>query len=148
MFTQVPYDITYGWSPKYNTNELICETEGTSQGSSVGKESICNAGDPGLIPGSGRSSGERIVYPLQYSWTSLVAQMPACGRPGFSLWAGKIPWRRAWQPLFLPRESPWTEEPGRLQSIVSQRVRLDWEQHRGVINNKKAPSLQLQQAEV
>ena len=44
-------------------------------GSSVGKESICNAGDPGLIPGSGRSSGERIVYPLQYSWTSLVAQI-------------------------------------------------------------------------
>ena len=36
-------------------------------GSSVGKESICNAGDPGLIPGSGRSSGEGIGYPLQYS---------------------------------------------------------------------------------
>ena len=44
-------------------------------GGSDGKESICNAGDPGLIPGSGRSSGERIVYPLQYSWTSLVAQI-------------------------------------------------------------------------
>ena len=43
--------------------------------SSVGKESACNAGDPGLIPGSGRSSGEEIGYPLQYSWTSLVAQL-------------------------------------------------------------------------
>ena len=35
--------------------------------SSVGKESACNAGDPGLIPGLGRSAGERIGYPLQYS---------------------------------------------------------------------------------
>ena len=43
-------------------------------GSSAGKESACNAGDPGLIPGSGRSSGEGIGYPLQYSWASLVAQ--------------------------------------------------------------------------
>ena len=43
--------------------------------SSVGKESICNAEDPCLIPGSGRSPGEEIGYPLQYSWASLVAQM-------------------------------------------------------------------------
>ena len=35
--------------------------------SSVGKESICNAGDPSLIPGSGRSAGEGKGYPLQYS---------------------------------------------------------------------------------
>ena len=34
------------------------------------KESACNAGDPGSIPGSGRSSGEGIGYPLQYSWAS------------------------------------------------------------------------------
>ena len=43
--------------------------------SSVGKESPCNAGDPVLIPGLGRSSGEGIGYPLQYSWASLVAQL-------------------------------------------------------------------------
>ena len=36
-------------------------------GSSAGKEPTCNAGDPGWIPGSGRSPGEGIVYPLQYS---------------------------------------------------------------------------------
>ena len=42
--------------------------------SSVGKESACNAGDPSSIPGSGRSAGEGIGYPLQYSWASLVAQ--------------------------------------------------------------------------
>ena len=44
-------------------------------GSSVGKESICNAEDPGSIPGSGRSAGEGIGYSLQYSWASLVAQL-------------------------------------------------------------------------
>ena len=43
-------------------------------GSSAGKESTCNAGDPTLIPGSGRSPEEGIGYPLQYSWASLVIQ--------------------------------------------------------------------------
>ena len=38
---------------------------------SVGKESACNAGDPGSIPGLGRSSGEGVGYPLQYFWASL-----------------------------------------------------------------------------
>ena len=42
---------------------------------SAGKESACNAGDPGLTPGSGRTTGEGIGYPLQYSWASLVAQL-------------------------------------------------------------------------
>ena len=44
-------------------------------GSSAGKESSCNAGDFGSIPGLGGSPGEGIDYPLQYSWTSQVAQM-------------------------------------------------------------------------
>ena len=43
--------------------------------SSVGKESSCSARDASLIPGSGRSAGEGIGYPLQYSWASLVAQL-------------------------------------------------------------------------
>ena len=43
--------------------------------SSVGKEFVCNAGDPSLIPGSGRSPGEGIGYPLQCSWASLMAQL-------------------------------------------------------------------------
>ena len=55
--------------------------------SSVGGESTCNAGDPSLISGSGRSPGKEISYALQYSWASLVAQMvenpPGSGRfPG------------------------------------------------------------------
>ena len=44
-------------------------------GSSVAKESACNAGDPSSIPESGRSAGEGIGSPLQYSWASLVAQL-------------------------------------------------------------------------
>ena len=53
---------------------------GTTEGlgfpsSSAGKESACNAGDPGSIPGSGRSTGEGIGYPFQYSWASLMAQL-------------------------------------------------------------------------
>ena len=41
---------------------------------------------------------------------------------------GKIPWRKTWQPtpVFLPGEPLWTEEPGRLQFIGSQRVGHDW----------------------
>ena len=67
-------------------------------GSSVGKESTCNAGDPDSIAGLGRSSGEGIGYPLQYSWASLVAQLvknlPAVQETWFDPWAGKIPRRR------------------------------------------------------
>ena len=50
-----------------------------------------------------------------------------CRRPGFNPWVGKIPWKRAWQPtpVFLTGESPWTKEPGGLQSIVLQRVGHD-----------------------
>ena len=44
-------------------------------GNSDGKESTYNAEDPGLIPGLGSSAGEGIIYPFQYSWASLVAQL-------------------------------------------------------------------------
>ena len=44
-------------------------------GGSAGKESACNAGDPSLIPGSGRSTGEGKGCPLQYSWASLGTQV-------------------------------------------------------------------------
>ena len=88
--------------------------------SSVGKESTFKAEDPGSIHGSGRSPGEGTVYPLQYSWSTLMAQvaknLPEMWRPGFDPWVGKIPWRKAWQPtpVSFPGEPPWTEEPGRL----------------------------------
>ena len=48
-------------------------------------------------------------------------------RLGFDPWVGKIPWRRVWQhtPGFLPGKSSWTEKPGGLQTIASQRVGHD-----------------------
>ena len=104
-------------------------------GSSVGKESACNAGDPGSIPGSGRSPWEGIGYPHQYSWAFLMTQMIRiylqCGRPGFISWVGKTFWKRVCQPtpVFLHGESPWSEEPGGLQSIGSQRMGHDWATH-------------------
>ena len=59
-------------------------------GSSDGKESACNAGDPSSISGSGRSPGEGIGYPHQYSWASLVAQLvknpPALWETWFDPW--------------------------------------------------------------
>ena len=62
-----------------NTNQVkYCYLYLDKQGfpdTSVGKESAYNTGDPGLIPGSGRSAGEGIGYPLQYSWASHVAQL-------------------------------------------------------------------------
>ena len=63
---------------------------------------------------------------------SLVAQMvknpPAMQETQVPSLGQKDPWKRAWQPtpVFFPGESPWTEEPGGLQSIGSQRVRHDW----------------------
>ena len=58
---------------KLNFTHLHDYTEGFP-GSSVDKESASNSGDPRSIPGSERFPGERIGYPLQYSWASLVAQ--------------------------------------------------------------------------
>ena len=60
---------------------------------SGGKESACQAGDLGSIPGSGRSPGEENGYSVQYSH-------------------GILAWK-----------FPWTEEPGRLQSMGSQGAR-------------------------
>ena len=53
----------------------VCDEMGGFPCGSAGKESTCNAGDPGSIPGSGRSPREGIGDPLQYSRASLVAQL-------------------------------------------------------------------------
>ena len=61
--------------------------------SSVGKESACNAGDPGLIPGSGRSTEEGIGYPLQYSWVFLAAQLVKKKMPAiWETWVRSLGW--------------------------------------------------------
>ena len=80
-------------------------------GSSTGKDSNRSAGDTTSIPGSGRSPGEGIGYPLQYPWVSLVARtvrnLPGMQKPWIQTLGWEIPWRRAWQcpPVFLPGES-------------------------------------------
>ena len=83
-------------------------------GSSAGKESPCNVGDPSLIPRSGRSPGEGIGCPLQYSWASLVAQLvknPSAVRetwvrsPG---WEGPLENGKATHSSILAWRIPWT----------------------------------------
>ena len=96
--------------------------------SSVGKESTCNAGDPGSIPKLGRSAGEGIGYLLQYSWASLVVQLvknlPAmretCIR---SLgWEDPLEKGKATHSNILAWRIPGTGEPGWLPSMWSLRV--------------------------
>ena len=62
-------------------------------GVSVGKESSCNADDPNSIPGSGRSPGEEIGYPLQYSWASLVAQLVKNPPAMRETWVQSLGWK-------------------------------------------------------
>ena len=76
--------------------------------SSVSKESACNAGDPSSIPGLGRSSGEGIGYPLQYSWASLF--LATKNPPAMRETWGDLGWKdplekgRLPTPVFLPGE--------------------------------------------
>ena len=84
---------------------------------------------PVWIPESGRSPGEGIGYPLHYSWASLVAQTvtPAA----LETWVRSLGWEdpleegMAINSSILVWEIPWTEEPGGLQSMGSQRVGHD-----------------------
>ena len=89
-------------------------------GSSVSKESSCNAGDPCSTPALGRSHGEGIGYPLLYSWASLVAHMVKNPPAVRETWLWYLGWE---DPLekgttthssILPWRIPCTEEPGRL----------------------------------
>ena len=94
--------------------------------SSVGKESACNAGDPGLIPGSGRSAGEGIGYPLQYFWAPLVAQLIKNLPAMQETWVQSLGWEdplengKVTHSSILAWRIPWT-----MQSIGLQRVRHD-----------------------
>ena len=81
---------------------------------SVGKESACNAGDPSSIAGSGRSAGEGICYPLQYSWASLVAQLVKNLPAIWETWARSLGWEdplekgKAAHSRILAWRIPWT----------------------------------------
>ena len=90
--------------------------------SSVGKESVCNAGDSSLIPGLGRSTGEGIGYPLQHSWASLLAQLVKNPPAMWETWVRSQGWEdplekgKATHSSILAWRIPWTQSTG------SQRV--------------------------
>ena len=82
--------------------------------SSLGTEFACNAGDPGSILGSGRSAGEGIGYPFQYSWASLVAQMVKNPLIMQETWVRSLGWEdplkkgKAIHSSILAWRIPWT----------------------------------------
>ena len=100
-------------------------------GSSVGKESVSNAGDHISIPDSGRFPGDKISYPRQCSWASLVAQMvknlPAMQETQVHSLVLEDPLEEGMASHFSIHAAriPWTEKPGGLQPMGSQRVGHD-----------------------
>ena len=82
--------------------------------SSVGKESTCNAGDPSSIPGLGKSAGEGIGYPFQYSWASLVPQLVKNPPEMWEIWVRSLGWEdpldkgKATHSSILAQRIPWT----------------------------------------
>ena len=77
----------------------------------VGKESTCNAGDPGSLPRLGRSAGEGIDYPLQYSWASFVAQLVKNLPAMWETWVQSLGW-----------EDPLEKEKATYSSILAWRI--------------------------
>ena len=81
---------------------------------SVGKESACHVRDPGSIPRAGRSAGERIGYPLQYFWASLVAQLVKNLSAMRETWVESLGWEdplekgKATHSSILAWRIPWT----------------------------------------
>ena len=108
-------------------------------GSSAGKKSACNAGDPGSISMSGRFPEEGKGYPLQYSRASLVAQMVKNLPAMQETWVRSLGQKDLLEKAMATHSSilawriPWTEEPGRLQSEGLQKgdtpERLSTAQH-------------------
>ena len=98
--------------------------------SSVRKESAYNAGDPGSIPGSGRSPGEGIGYPLQYFCASLVVQLVKNLPAMQEMWVRSLGWEDPLEEMsahsrILAGKVPWTEEPGGLWFMGSQAIGHD-----------------------
>ena len=99
--------------------------------SSTGKVSTCNAEDPSSVSGSGRSPGEGIGYPLKFWGASLMAHKVKNPPALWETWVQSLGWKdpmekgTATHSTVLAWRIPGTEEPGRLQSMGSQRVGHD-----------------------
>ena len=107
-------------------NLFVYDTIALKLTSSADKESTSNAGDPGSIPGLGRSPGERIGYLLQYSWASMVAQLVKNPPAMRETWIRSLGWDdplengMATHCSILAWRIPWT-----VWSMGSQRVGHD-----------------------
>ena len=127
--------------PLYNHKRFILVIPEWSRGfphSLVGKESSHNAGDPSSIPGLGRSAGEGIGYPFQYSRASLAAQLVK----NLPAMQETLVWSLSWEDLLengkathcsiLAWRIPWTIQS--IQSMGSQRVRHNWATFTFILN--------------
>ena len=84
-------------------------------GCSAGEESSCNAGDPGLIPELGKSAGEGIGCPPQFSWASLLAQLVKNLPAVWETWVQSLGWEdpleketATYSSILTWRYSPWS----------------------------------------
>ena len=93
-----------------NLEILACAYQKDFLDSSVGEESACNAGDPGSLPGSGKFA-ERIGYPLQDSWASLVAHLVKNQPAMQETWVRSLGW-----------EDPLEKEMATHYSILAWRI--------------------------
>ena len=91
----------------------------------VGKESTCNAGDPGSVPGLGRSAGEGVGYPLQYSWASLVTQLVKNLPVMWKTWVRSLGWEDPWRRERLSTPVSW---PGEFHGLYSPWGHKEWTQ--------------------
>ena len=82
---------------------------------------LCPSLSPGVCSNSCPLS-YWLTYIPNFPGGPVVKNLPAMWETWVRSLGGKIPWRRAWKPtlVFLPGESPWTEEPGRLQNMGSK----------------------------
>ena len=96
---------------------------------------MCNAGDPSLIPGLGRSTGEGKGYTLQYSWVSLVAQLVKNLPAMWETWVRSLVWEdplekaKATHSSILAWRIPWTVQSMGLQSQISVNTYLEGSLH-------------------
>ena len=103
---------------------LISSPQKTELSAQLVKNSPAMQGDPSSIPGLGISGGGGIGYPLQYSWTSLVAQLVKNPPVRQETWVQSLGWEeslekgKATHTSILAWRGPW--------SMGSQRVRHDW----------------------
>ena len=81
-----------GWEEPWRRDRLTTPVFLRFSCGSAGKESACNAGDLGSIPGLGRFPGGGKGYPLQYSWASLVAQLVRNLPAMRETWARSLDW--------------------------------------------------------